>query len=57
MESGTIDRKWLLIRLRPFMYGDRGRLGCGRPAGLSDQNVRRRDSASEVSVLRAGASG
>ena len=21
-ESGTIDRKRLLIRLRPFMYGD-----------------------------------
>jgi hypothetical protein len=23
-ESGTMDRKRLLIRLRPFMYGDRG---------------------------------
>ena len=22
--SGTIDRKRVLIRLRPFMYGDRG---------------------------------
>ena len=38
-ESGTIDRKRLLIRLRPFMYGDRGtaRLrGSPLPSGFSE---------------------
>ena len=30
-ESGTIDRKWLLIRPRPFMYGDRWHLPVSGP--------------------------
>jgi hypothetical protein len=34
-ESGTIDRKRLLIRLHPFMYGDRGQ--CVRYAPIVDR--------------------